>query len=50
MKPKEEKKQDNLLADYSMLLGLIDKYDMDNLDTRLIVGIVADYFDKNLRW
>ena len=55
MKPKEEKKpiepkQEPLVYDYIQLLGLTTKYDMDNIDIKLIAEIVYDYLDKNVRW
>ena len=55
MKTKEEKKpiepkQEPLVYDYIQLLGLTTKYDMDNIDIKLIAEIVYDYLDKNVRW
>lgn len=53
MKSKENKETENLTQkandyEYKELLGLIRKYDMDNVDARIICDIVYDYFDNRI--
>ena len=38
------------MYDYIQLLGLARKYDMNEYEYKLILGIVYDYLDNNWRW
>ena len=42
--------QEPIAYDYIELLGMVNKYGLDDYDTRLVAGIVYDYLNKNWRW